>query len=265
MKNYFSFLPPRPTQLSPKTIKLHPPHAPCRSNLLSCPSFIEPVCFLLIVVCDLFVGGRLRPRCILFSTFFVIPFAACNDDPTQSTPVVPPLQRTPHHWHQLLVDCCVFQLNGSNFRPRHPPSINLIFFYPNCCPKWRKNILPTCYDPAASNHQCPSHCRHYHSVGCWVMTAKQWPPKPRHAPLCIFWCLSFCPPKLMNQQYWAQAWRLATCVWHWGVAAPRFGGAAALPMEREGKAAGGRAAADFVGCCLRCVLYFVLCCGCEQV
>ncbi len=39
---------------------------------------------------------------------------------------------------------------------------------------------------------------------------------------------------------------------------PRFGGAAALPMEREGEAAGGRAAAYFVGCCVRCVLY--LCC-----
>ncbi len=31
-------------------------------------------------------------------------------------------------------------------------------------------------------------------------------------------------------------------------------GGLALPMEREGEAAGGRAAAHFVGCCVRCVL-----------
>ncbi len=38
----------------------------------------------------------------------------------------------------------------------------------------------------------------------------------------------------------------------WGVAAPRFGGAAALPIEIEGKAAGGRAAAAHlvVVCCV---------------
>jgi hypothetical protein len=38
----------------------------------------------------------------------------------------------------------------------------------------------------------------------------------------------------------------------WEVAAPRFGGAAALPMEIEGKAAGGRAAAAHlvVVCCV---------------
>ncbi len=46
----------------------------------------------------------------------------------------------------------------------------------------------------------------------------------------------------------------------WGDAAPRFGGAAARPMEIEGKAAGGRVAAHFVGCCivLCCVVYVVL-------
>ncbi len=69
----------------------------------------------------------------------------------------------------------------------------------------------------------------------------------------------------MNQQHRAQARQLATCVWHYGAVAPRFGGAAALPMEREGEAPGGRAAAHFVGFCVRCVLCFVLCCGCEQV
>ncbi len=69
----------------------------------------------------------------------------------------------------------------------------------------------------------------------------------------------------MNQQHQAQDQWLDTYVWHWGAAAPRFGGAATLPMEREGNAAGGRAAAQFVGCCVRCVLCFVLCCGREQV
>ncbi len=63
-----------------------------------------------------------------------------------------------------------------------------------------------------------------------------------------------------------QTQRRAPATDPWGDAAPRFGGTAALSVEREGKAAGGRVAAHFVGCCVRrCVLCFVLCCGCEQV
>jgi hypothetical protein len=69
----------------------------------------------------------------------------------------------------------------------------------------------------------------------------------------------------MNQQLRVQARWLATCVWHWGEAAPRFGVAAALAMEIEGKITGGRVAAHFFGCCVRCALCFVLCCGSEQV
>ncbi len=44
---------------------------------------------------------------------------------------------------------------------------------------------------------------------------------------------------------------------------PRFGGATALPMEREGKDAGGKAAAHFVGCCVLknvCVVFCVVLC-----
>jgi hypothetical protein len=72
-------------------------------------------------------------------------------------------------------------------------------------------------------------------------------------------------PKQGNQPLCAQTQHRALAMDPWGDVAPRFGGAAALPMEREGKAAGGRAVAHFVGCCVRCVLCFVLCCGCEQV
>ncbi len=180
-----------------------------------------------------------------FSSFHSPPGTMRQRPPTHSTPVASPLQHPPHHRHQLLVDSCVFRLNGGNLTPtRHPPSLNFIFSIPIRHPKRQKNVLPTRSDPEASNLQCPSHHRHYHSVGCCVMTAKQRPPK---AEACIFHCLSFCPPKLMNQRHRAQARRLATCVWHWGAAAPRFRGAAALPMEREGEVTGGRAAAHFFG------------------
>jgi hypothetical protein len=50
-----------------------------------------------------------------------------------------------------------------------------------------------------------------------------------------------------------------------GSGGAKIWGAAALPMERDGKAAWGRAVAQFVGHCVRCALCFVLCCGCEQV
>ncbi len=52
-------------------------------------------------------------------------------------------------------------------------------------------------------------------------------------PLSIFWCLSFRPPKQANQRQQAQAQWLAACVWSRGAEAPWFGGATALPMERE--------------------------------
>ncbi len=32
----------------------------------------------------------------------------------------------------------------------------------------------------------------------------------------------------------AQPWQVAACAWRWGAAVPWFGGATALPMEREG-------------------------------
>ncbi len=133
------FYPPNPTRSSPKRSNRAPSHAPCQLNLLSCPSFVAPTSFLLIVVCDLFVGSRLRPQCTLFLTFFSLfhlpPRTMGNRPPTHSTQVASPLQRTPHHQHQLLVDCCVFQLNSGNLRLRRPPSLNFIFFYPNLLPQ----------------------------------------------------------------------------------------------------------------------------------
>jgi hypothetical protein len=148
--NHFIFVPPRPTQSSPKRSNRAPPHTPCRSNLLSFPSFIAPACFLLIVVCDLFVGGRL-PRYILFLTFFSSfhspPGMMRQRPPTRSTPVASPLQRTTHHRHQLLVNCCVFRLNGGNLRPRHPPSLNFNFFYPNSSPQTTGKHPPYTFRP----------------------------------------------------------------------------------------------------------------------
>ena len=50
------------------------------------------------------------------------------------------------------------------------------------------------------------------------------------------------------------------CAWHWGAVAPWFNGAAALPTEREGKAAGWRQLKLVVVCVVLCVVRFVLCC-----
>jgi hypothetical protein len=169
--------------------------------LFSCPSFVAPAYFLLIVVCDSFVGGRLRPRCILFSIFFSSfhspPGTMRQRPPTRSTPIASPLQRTPHHRHRLLVDCCVFRLNGGNLRPRHRPSLNF-FSIPIRRPKRRENVLPTCSDPDASNLQFLPHRQHYHSVGCCVMTAKRRPPKAE-APPPLYFSMPLILPTQINE------------------------------------------------------------------
>ncbi len=56
--------------------------------------------------------------------------------------------------------------------------------------------------------------------------------------------------------------QLAACAWHWGVAAPWFGGTTALPMEREGaKLLEGRVAWLILLVVVSvCVLFCVLCC-----
>jgi hypothetical protein len=75
-------------------------------------------------------------------------------------------------------------------------------------------------------------------------------------PLSLFFNAShFAPsPERANQQQGAQARRLSACVWCRGAEAPGFGGAAALPMERErAKPLEGRAVAAHVGCCDVCV------------
>ncbi len=75
----------------------------------------------------------------------------------------------------------------------------------------------------------------------WLLrlTSKQRPPKPEIPFLSLFF---------EGSCYGAPSKGPAVAIMHpppgaccgpWGVTAPRFGGATALPMEREGKAAGG--------------------------
>ena len=46
-----------------------------------------------------------------------------------------------------------------------------------------------------------------------------------------------------------------------GAAVPKVGGTSDLPVEVEGKAAGGKVAAAHVGCCV----FYVLCCGASSL
>ncbi len=76
----------------------------------------------------------------------------------------------------------------------------------------------------------------------WLLhlTSKQRPPKAKTpSSSLIFWWVGFWCPKQGNQPWRLQTRHQVLAVDPWGVMAPRFGGATALPMEREGKAAGG--------------------------
>ncbi len=123
-------------------------------------------------------------------------------------------------------------LIGGRIRPQRILVFNFLLLL-NLPPRAKRQHPPTHSALVLPLLQFIPYCRHQLLVDYCLLQSNSGHLRPRHSPLSIIWCLSFHPPKWVNQWQWAQAQRLATCVWWWGVAAQWFGGTAALPTERE--------------------------------
>ncbi len=123
---------------------LHPPHTLPRSILFPCTPLMRPHVFGWLL-CPSLPGGQLRPCCFLFQLFFIAQFDGLNNGqtlpPTHSAPVASLLKSPPHHWHCLLVGCCVKWLNDSHLRPTPPLSLYFLM---------RVVLLPQTREPAAT-------------------------------------------------------------------------------------------------------------------
>jgi len=114
--------------------------------------------FWLAVECSVNHHGCWRPTYFLCPIFFVTDLMT-KPPPTHSSPATPPLNNTFYCGRQLLVDCCVFQINGSHLRPT---PISSLCFWTGLC------LAPQTGELTASSAQLvPAPC-----VGTLVATAR---------------------------------------------------------------------------------------------
>ncbi len=93
---------------------------------------------------------------------------------------------------------------------------------------------PTCFSPVAPLLQCPLHRRHWLSVGCYVPLSNSDHLRPRPRPSLYFlMCFVCAPPNKWSDTSEHDSNAPTLSILFWGAAAPRFGGTAALSMERE--------------------------------
>ncbi len=153
--------------------------------------------------------------------------------PTGAHPLHTPLCRS----HLFLVGCCVSHCQSSAVQRQRcififlpldlPPPNNYTASPPHVLPQSRLFYD----DPLTAD------TNFWLVVAFNIWTAATQGQDP--IPLSHYWRVAFWCPKQENQPRRLQTRHRALAVDPWGVAAPRFGGATALPMEREGNATGG--------------------------
>ncbi len=149
-----------------------------------------------------------------------------------------PLQTTLHRGCLFLVGCCVSRCRSAAVQRQRCISF-FIFCRLICHPQtiirhpphtFRRNCVSSMMIPSSLTP----------TFG-WLsrLTSERRPQGRDPIPLSNFLWVAFWCPKQEIQPWRSQTRHRALAVDPWGVVAPRFGGATALPMEREGEAAGG--------------------------
>ena len=119
----------------------------------------------------------------------------------------------------------------SHLRPARV-RLALSFFHRSIyCPQRMGNRPTHTYCPSRISSLMHPHRWHHCLVGCYVSLSNCGHLRPRHPP-SLFRFKWPNPPKWASQQQRAQSRQLTATLWLWGVGAPWFDGAAALPAER---------------------------------
>ena len=115
--NLFYYFTSYSTSNAPKTMELRFPRTFCLSHLPSILPSILDIYFWLVVVWKIIDRQPPKAKALPISLFFVIPFSHPKwwdnvPPPTQSNPVVPPIERPLYRGRQQSVDCYVLMLNS---------------------------------------------------------------------------------------------------------------------------------------------------------
>jgi hypothetical protein len=242
-----------------------PPCAPCRSLVLSHLFFVEAVRFWLVVV---FFYVVLRPS--KATTYFYFCLFLPLSSPPQMT-----AKRPPHTFRRGRVPSPIFlPLTTPTFGwllcfhiKRRPPTAMapspslFIFIDLFRQPKRRHGVPPTRSATVARPPRHPLHRPGRLLLDCCVSFQNGGHLQGQGTPLSpLFFDPSLSsPPNGQTNDSERKPDGSRHGAWRWGAAASWLNGTAALPTEREGKAAGWRRLELVVVCVVLCVVFFVFC------